>query len=826
MYQLELDFICLNGVLYMNKLRQANYSFYIGIFLVTVLVVLSIFGPTLAPHSLTEVLETHYTDGKVYAPPLEPFKSMEYPFGTDKWGYDLLTMILFGIRHTIFIALIITILKMTIGSVIGIYIGTWKRTPRWLESIENSWSYVPLFLILYFFLKPINFGNQIDESILIGYFILITSVISIPSIISSVRKKTGEIGKSVFIEASRVLGADKHRIIWKHIFPQMKESLLVMFVLEIVYVITIMGQLALMNLFIGGTTVRYDPLIYLSVTKEISGLVGSARGNLYGSPHILLVPLLVLLIITLSFSLLANGLKNRYQANYQRTPWIKTGFEPNFFPVREKYGGKHSFQLTGEKMLAMMFVFAIFGAGSYLYSTFKASDGVQTMSKAKGVENGNSANYDLQLNMSKSGKFTTSANITVKNKSEQSWNEIIFYFIPNAFSKGHTIETVDGFSVIDMKDIKVNGEKADYSLEQDTLTIELDEKLAKGEDVKVEILYTFRMPEGGNGFFTAAGSYYLAQWYPMLATFQNGQWNKAEYQDGFKSYHTDFSDFSVRYELPSGYSVVSTADKDAELSSNKGKLDINRVREFYLAVLNDNMKLSKTTSNGVEIRLFSRKDHDENPEAALMIAKEALSFFQEKIGKYPHRQLDIVLAEGYSHEYPGVVMVDPYHDIDGPFKNSLIHQIAHQYFYGVVANDSYHETWLDEGFSEFATNLYYYSHERQGKYQAMGVSYNRISAIQKMGLGRQYSNVSLAENQHPGFILGQPAVQLFNMIEEKYQYREKDFSLVLTEYLADYYQQFQYQEVDTSAFIRFSKDYFNVPTGYFNEWLDTTNLRE
>lgn len=319
----------------MNKLSRVNFSYYLGLIFVSILLLLAIIGPYVAPHLLTETLETHYTNGTIYAPPLEPFESFEYPLGTDKWGYDILTMILHGIRYTIFIALTITVIKMTFGTIIGIYVGTWKKTPSWMESIENSWSYVPLFLILYFFFKTINFGDLLDSTNLIFYFILVTSVISMPSIISSVRKKSNEISKSIFIEAARTLGANRHRIIWKHIFPQMKESLLVMFILEIVYVITIMGQLALMNIFIGGTLVRYDPIIYLSITKELSGLVGQARGNIYGSIHVLVVPLIVLLFTTLSFSLLANGLKNRYQSNYQRTPWIKTGFEPKLNPKRK-----------------------------------------------------------------------------------------------------------------------------------------------------------------------------------------------------------------------------------------------------------------------------------------------------------------------------------------------------------------------------------------------------------------------------------------------------------------------------------------------------------
>lgn len=321
----------------MNKSLRANSSLYFGSFFVTILVILAVIGPYLAPHPLTETLETSYTNGRVFAPPLEPFETVLYPLGTDKWGYDILTKVLHGIRYTIFISLTVTLIKMVFGTIIGLYIGTCKKVPGWVEALENSWSYVPLFLIIYFFLNPINFSTEIKTSSLIYYFIIVTSIISVPSIVSSVRKKSKQISKSSFIEAARTLGANRHRIIWRHIFPQMKESLLVMFILEIVYVMTIMGQLALMNIFIGGTIVRYDPIIYLSVTKEIAGLVGQARSNIYGTTHVLYIPLIILLFSTLSFSLLANGLKNRYQSNYGRSPWIKTGFEANTMPKRKVY---------------------------------------------------------------------------------------------------------------------------------------------------------------------------------------------------------------------------------------------------------------------------------------------------------------------------------------------------------------------------------------------------------------------------------------------------------------------------------------------------------
>ncbi|MFE8695705.1 ABC transporter permease subunit [Cytobacillus sp. FJAT-53684] len=796
----------------MNKLFKINYSFYIGVFCVSVLLFLCIFGPIMAPHSLTETLETQYTNGKVISPPMEPFESKEYPLGTDKWGYDLMSMILHGIRYTVFIALAITLIKMLFGTVFGLYIGLWKRTPSWMIAFENAWSYVPLFLILYFFLRPINFNSQLETSTLLGYFIFIASIISIPSIVSSVRLKTSELNKSVYIEAARALGARRNRLIWKHIFPQLKETLLVMFLLEIVYVITIMGQLALMNIFVGGTIVRFDPLIYLSVTKELSGLVGQARTNIYGNTHILTVPLIVLLITTISFSLLANGLKNRFQSSYARTPWIKIGQVPRLKPVRKQFGQNRKFwPPSGEKLAIITLLLTFIGAGGYVYLTKDAD---------VGVKNGNKAAYDLQLVMDENGVFDTVANIQVKNKSDDEWDELVFYFIPNVFKEGHSFESVKGHSEVEMKGIEINGEKAEYSLEKDTLKITLPANMKKKTKHQVKIAYQFTPPEQGVRFSKEKDNYYLAQWYPMVATYQDGKWNKEDYSDGAETYHTDFSNYKIGYKIPEGYSFVSTAESDAELGKHEGNVKIKKVRDFFIAVVKD-METNETTANdGVKIRLFSTKDHDKNVEDTLELAKDALTFYQEKIGEYPYKQLDIILDNGPFMEYPGIVTINPYIQDTNFYRNAIVHEIAHQYFYGIVGNDQYNQAWVDEGITEFATSMYFYVGKGQAEGQAFGMPKRRMEMAKEAGLGRQYSNVPIHELKGTAFIYGQPAVELLKMMKDKYRLKGENVKAVGMQYLSDYYHHFQYKEVDTEEFIRFTKNYFLVPSGYFNSWLN------
>ncbi|MBY0122633.1 ABC transporter permease subunit [Bacillus sp. S/N-304-OC-R1] len=800
----------------MNKLLNFNYSLYIGTFFVGVVLFLCIFGPMMAPHYLTEMLETQYINGKILAPPLAPFKNESYLLGTDRWGYDLMSMILYGIRYTVFVSITVTIIKMLFGTVLGLYVGTWKKAPGFIGAFENAWSYIPLFLILYFFMSPISFNSYLHSSTLIGYFIIIASIISIPSIVSSVRQKTAELYKSVYIEAANVLGAGRNRLIWKHIFPQLKETLLVMFIMEIVYVITIMGQLSLMNIFIGGTTVRFDPLIYLSVSKEISGLVGQARGNIYGNTHILIIPLIVLLFTTISFSLLANGLKNRFQANYARTPWINTGQAQRIKPKRKQYNIKSKrFLPTGEK-LAFLVLFVLFiGAGIYVTAT-KDND--------IGVKNYSEASYNIDLEMNQKGDFRTEANINIKNKSNDQWDELVFYLIPNAFKKGHSFQSVKGYSTVEIKDINVNGQKAQYSLEKDTLKINLPSKMQGNKKHKVKIVYEFTVPEEGYRFSKEKENYYLAQWYPMLATFQNGKWNKADYDVGMETFHTDFSNFKVTYSIPKGYELVSSADNDALAKESKGELKVKKVRDFFIAIMKD-METHETMANdGVKIRLFTKTDHNKNIQETLLLAKDALSFYQEKIGEYPHKQLDVILDNGPFMEYSGVVTINPYYDDHFFYRNAIVHEIAHQYFYGVVASDQFNQAWVDEGITEFATSMFFYAGKNQTKYEAFSIPKFRMKLIEDADppIGRQYSNVPLDKVKNTGFIYGQPAVEMLKMMEDKYRGKGKDDKEVSMEFLSSYYNQFRYKEVNTQEFIRFTKNYFSVPTGYFNKWLDTS----
>ncbi|MGQ4048696.1 M1 family aminopeptidase (plasmid) [Streptococcus suis] len=138
--------------------------------------------------------------------------------------------------------------------------------------------------------------------------------------------------------------------------------------------------------------------------------------------------------------------------------------------------------------------------------------------------------------------------------------------------------------------------------------------------------------------------------------------------------------------------------------------------------------------DGVKVRLFSRSNHDKDPVASLTLAKNALTFYQDHIGDYPHKQLDIVLDDEQFMEYPGIVTINPYIDDKRFYDISIVHEIAHQYFYGVVANDPYNNAWIDEGITEFATSMYFYAGQNQAERQAFGISIFEWRPLKKLDL--------------------------------------------------------------------------------------------
>ena len=260
-----------------------------------------------------------------------------------------------------------------------------------------------------------------------------------------------------------------------------------------------------------------------------------------------------------------------------------------------------------------------------------------------GVHPGSESDYDILLKMNDQELFTVDASITVKNSSLDIWDDLTFYFIPNMFTAINSPELQRPSTVL-IETINLNGENANFSLDKDHLSVELNESLEPDNTVIVDVKYQFTLPEKGLRFTKNKENYFLAQWYPMLATYRNSGWNKEEYRFKGETYHTSFSNFKLHYDIPKELTIVTTSDEDTYPIESYGTLKAENVKEFFVALLNEHNIVQKEIGD-INVRVFGVDDRADRHEEVLQIAVEALDYYQEKIGPYPHKQLDIILDE-------------------------------------------------------------------------------------------------------------------------------------------------------------------------------------
>lgn len=431
----------------------------------------------------------------------------------------------------------------------------------------------------------------------------------------------------------------------------------------------------------------------------------------------------------------------------------------------------------------------------------------------KGLSPGSESEYDINMEMDVEGNFKIHSTTSIKNISTDEWEQLIFYFIPNMFTE--TNSSLEKPSTVKVESVNLNGKAVKFNLEEDTLTVPLNEKLEPNQNVVVDIKYEFTLPEKGLRFTKNETNYFLAQWYPMIATYRNHKWNKEAYRLKGETYHTGFSDFKIQYKLPKGLTIISSSDNDRYPSKRTGVLEGENLKEFYISLLKEPNVIQKKTDD-ITIRVFGVDEKKELHKEISEIASEAMNYFQDTIGPYPHKQLDIILDE-LGMEYPGVVTASSIynHWLESPehLKRTVVHEIAHQWFHGVISNDPYHDAWLDEGITTLATSLFY---ANQGNDSSFDEELSREFTLPVNLPLDKYSF-----NEQSGYIYGKSSEMLWKV------FQENGGKLKAEDFLENYYDHYQYKEVNTQEFVRFLKYDLNLKDDdYFKDWILLENNNE
>ena len=310
------------------------------------------------------------------------------------------------------------------------------------------------------------------------------------------------------------------------------------------------------------------------------------------------------------------------------------------------------------------------------------------------------------------------------NNTDSILKNIKLHLYPQFFEQGTTDKIVpstkmnntypNGISYAEFNIDRVLVEEIDkpiiYESEFDSiLNVELNSSLLPDENVKIYFEYSFVLPNCNHRFGYGNNTFNLANFYPIICVFENGTFNTNGYNANGDPFYSEMANYCVNITLDKQYIVASTGKKTSENIENGIKnisFNAKMVRDFAL-VVSDNFQVLNQQYNNTNIEYYYFSDT--HPNSSLQAGVDAIKTFSKLFGDYPYDTFSIVECDFVygGMEYPNLVMISSDISNEDDYLNVIIHETAHQWWYGMVGNDEYNYPWLDEAITEFSTILFY-----------------------------------------------------------------------------------------------------------------------
>lgn len=305
-----------------------NSPLVFGGLILIVLFLMVLFGPLVAPvnpYIASQHIVPHFDSqqGVWISPPLEP--SEVYPLGTDEWGNDIYSMLLYGARNTLVASLFIAVARVLLGLVFGGLAG-WnegKTVDQLIMALVGVLTAVPLLVssMILIFALDIRRGLPV--------FIAALSALGWTEIAQYIRSEFLVLRKMPYIEGARAVGARNLAISVRHILPNLLPQLLVITFLEIGAVLMLLGELGFVGVYIGGGShiAMGDELtgiqvVTLSEVPEWGAMLAEGYRWLRAKPFIVFPPAFAFFIAVVGFNTFGEGLRRLLEQSAVSTAFL------------------------------------------------------------------------------------------------------------------------------------------------------------------------------------------------------------------------------------------------------------------------------------------------------------------------------------------------------------------------------------------------------------------------------------------------------------------------------------------------------------------------
>lgn len=428
--------------------------------------------------------------------------------------------------------------------------------------------------------------------------------------------------------------------------------------------------------------------------------------------------------------------------------------------------------------------------------------------------------------------------------------------------------------------LKMNGRPQKYEYHETILEVELDRPVLPKSKVTFDMEWEAQVPlqvrRAGRDNPNTNVRYTMTQWYPKMAEYDYEGWHPTDYIA--REFYGVWGDYDVTINIDKNYLIGGTGylqnpnsigygyeDKGAKVTRPAGnklswKFNAPNVHDFAWAADPDYKHITRKAADDITIHVFYNKATQEtwnaldaedkaeygsfkNYEADwdaqwTRVADAAVTvypFIKSNFGAYPYKQYSFIHGGDGGMEYPMSTM------LAGPGLGTAFHEWMHTWYQMLMGTNESLYAWMDEGFTEYATNLVeeYYRQQVVRKQLANNPAALRaadsaaVSALPRYHAGNyaSYFNLAKSGREEPltthadhfntNFAYSIASYSKGNVFMEQLGYiigapaRDK--------VLLEYYRQWRFKHPNVNDFIRVAEKVSDVKLDWYRMyWVNTT----
>lgn len=259
-----------------------NRSLLIGAIILFIMVLIAVLAPVISPYDPN----TMNVPNRLMPP------SSQHFLGTDEFGRDLLTRIMYGSRVSMFVGLVVSLLSSAVGLVIGLYASYYKVLDHILMRISDGLIAIPGILLAIALMAALGAS--------IWNVVISLTVVFTPSIARVVRASAIVVREQPYVEAVYMQGAGPYRILWGNIAPNVLSPLFIQ--ATFIFASAILSEAALSFL---GAGIPAPEASWGNILQASKLVINKAW-------WVAVFPGVILILSVLSLNLLGDGLRDHF----------------------------------------------------------------------------------------------------------------------------------------------------------------------------------------------------------------------------------------------------------------------------------------------------------------------------------------------------------------------------------------------------------------------------------------------------------------------------------------------------------------------------------